>query len=322
MNGLPSNAPPLDRVQPPAPRAATGAEERPVLTVEQADLGYGRQAILKDVNVQIRQGEFWCLLGPNGEGKSTFIKALLGAIRPVRGKIFLRPDFANRTRLGFVPQECELNPTVPTTVTEFVSGGFVGLSLAARVRASRLKQILEMLGLTRLREQSFWTLSGGQRQRCLIARALVRDPLLLIVDEPTAGLDLAAATGLLEIITDLSRSKGITVVFVTHDLQIAAQRASHIAFFKAGKVTAGLVNEAFTNDNLTRTFGVPIQVRPDATGGLTVMVPVERGLSSPQQVSERSGAMQQPNLSGGWNARAPGAAAAPPAPLNLQPERS
>jgi ABC-type cobalamin/Fe3+-siderophores transport system ATPase subunit len=102
-----------------------------------------------------------------------------------------------------------------------------------------LKQILEMLGLTRLRTQSFWTLSGGQRQRCLIARALVRDPLLLIVDEPTAGLDLAAATGLLELITDLSRNKGITVVFVTHDLRIAAQRASHIAFFKSAKVTAG-----------------------------------------------------------------------------------
>ncbi len=313
MNGLPSNAPPLDRVQPPAPRAANGAEEKPVLAVEQADLGYGRQAILKGVNVQIRQGEFWCLLGPNGEGKSTFIKALLGAIRPLGGKIFLRPDFANRTRLGFVPQECELNPTVPTTVTEFVSCGFVGLSLAAQVRASRLKQILEMLGLTRLRGQSFWTLSGGQRQRCLIARALVRDPLLLIVDEPTAGLDLAAATGLLEVITDLSRSKGITVVFVTHDLQIAAQRASHIAFFKAGRVTAGLLHEVFTNDNLTRTFGVPIEVWHDGAGALTVVAQTERGLSSPQPASERSGAREQSKVSAGWNARDPGAAAAAPA---------
>jgi energy-coupling factor transporter ATP-binding protein EcfA2 len=83
-----------------------------VLAVEQADLGYGRSVVLREVSVQIHQGEFWCLLGPNGEGKSTFIKALLGAIRPLRGKIFLRPDFANRTRLGFVPQECELNPAL------------------------------------------------------------------------------------------------------------------------------------------------------------------------------------------------------------------
>ncbi len=254
----------------PAPPPTTH-EEKPVLAVEQANLGYGRTLILKDVSVQIRQGEFWCLLGPNGEGKSTFIKALLGAIRPLRGKIFLRPDFANRTRLGFVPQECELNPTVPTTVTEFISCGFVGLSLAAHVRASRLKQILEMLGLTRLRGQSFWTLSGGQRQRCLLARALVRDPLLLIVDEPTAGLDLAAAAGLLEIITDLSRTKGITVVFVTHDLNIAAQRASHVAMFKSGTVTVGPLEATFNNENLTRTFGVPVEVRLNRDGEHSVV---------------------------------------------------
>ncbi|MGE3310059.1 MAG: metal ABC transporter ATP-binding protein [Limisphaerales bacterium] len=245
---------------------ATDVDVRPVLAVEQARLGYGRNVVLRDVTVQIRQGEFWCLLGPNGEGKSTFIKALLGAIRPLRGKISLRPDFANRRRLGFVPQECDLNPILPTTVSEFIAGGFVGLSLDASVRANRLKRILDMLGLPRMRDRSFWTLSGGQRQRCLIARALVRDPLLLIVDEPTAGLDLAAAAGLLEIITDLSRSRGITIVFVTHDLQIAAQRASHVAMFKNGSVTAGPLDEAFTDGNLTRTFSVPVEVRLDGAG--------------------------------------------------------
>jgi ABC-type Mn2+/Zn2+ transport system ATPase subunit len=308
MSGRSSTGSPLGRLQPPAPAVARPPEAKPVLAVEQADLGYGRQAVLRDVNVQIHQGEFWCLLGPNGEGKSTFIKALLGALRPLRGKIFLRPDFANRTRLGFVPQECELNPTVPTTVTEFVCCGFVGLSLAAHVRASRLKQILEMLGLTRLREQSFWTLSGGQRQRCLIARALVRDPLLLIVDEPTAGLDLAAATGLLEVITDLSRNKGITVVFVTHDLQIAAQRASHIAFFKSGQVTAGPLGAVFTEENLSRTFGVPIEVRRDAAGW-TAIAQTERGLSSPQQRPPVQPPWNTSELAADRNVRAPGAAA-------------
>jgi len=261
--------PVLQQLQAPRTQPAVVAPDlraRPVLAVEQAHLGYGRNVVLRDVSAEIRQGEFWCLLGPNGEGKSTFIKALLGAIRPLRGRIFLRSDFANRKRLGFVPQECELNPTVPTTVTEFVSGGFVGLSLPASVRSSRKRQILAMLGLTRLSERSFWTLSSGQRQRCLIARALVRDPLLLIVDEPTAGLDLAAAAGLLEIITDLSRTKGITVVFVTHDLSIAAQRASHVALFKSGSVTAGPLEVAFTNDHLTRTFGVPVEVRVDPDG--------------------------------------------------------
>ena len=243
----------------------------PVITVEQADLGYGRHVVLRDVSVQIREREFWCLLGPNGEGKSTFIKALLGAIRPRRGRILLRPDFTSRARLGFVPQECDLNPTVPTTVSEFVTGGFVGLGLSASVRSKRLKTILDLLGLNRMRDQSFWTLSGGQRQRCLIARALVRDPLLLIVDEPTAGLDLAAAAGLLEIITDLSRNKGITVVFVTHDLNIAAQRASHVAMFRGGTVAAGSLKEVFNDEHLSRTFGVPVEVRQNSDEVFTVV---------------------------------------------------
>jgi ABC-type Mn2+/Zn2+ transport system ATPase subunit len=256
--------------RPPEPvpgiNLSSTAEARPVLAVEHANLGYGRHVVLRDVTVRIGQGEFWCLLGPNGEGKTTFIKAVLGAIRPLRGRIHLRPDFARRTRLGFVPQECDLNPAVPTTVTEFISCGFVGLALERTTRLSRMRQVLDLMGLVRLRDLSFWTLSSGQRQRAMIARALVRDPLLLIVDEPTAGLDLAAAAGLLEVITDLSRNKGITVLFVTHDLQIAGQRASHIALFRHGMVTAGPVDEVFTEEHMSRTFGVPIQVHTDAHG--------------------------------------------------------
>jgi zinc transport system ATP-binding protein len=244
---------------------------RPVLEVEQANLGYGRRIVIRNVSIQIHEGEFWCLLGPNGEGKTTFIKALLGALRPLRGRILLRSDFACRTRLGFVPQECEVNRAVPTTATEFISCGFVGLKLDRTVRSSRLRQVLNLMGLTRLRDQSLWKLSSGQRQRALIARALVRDPLLLIVDEPTAGLDLAAAAGLLEVITDLSRTKGITVLFVTHDLQIASERASHIALFRGGSITAGPIESVFTGLHLTHTFGVPIEVVIHPGGGRTIV---------------------------------------------------
>ena len=252
---------------PPVPSPSAPA---PVVVVEQATLGYGRRAVLRDVSLEIRAGEFWALLGPNGEGKTTLIKALLGALRPQRGKIALRRDFQDRRRLGFVPQEAELNPAVPTTVAEFVRGGLVGLNLDAATRARRLRGALELMGIPTLRDRSLWALSGGQRQRALVARALIRDPLLLIVDEPTAGLDLAAATGLLGTITGLSRDRGITVVFVTHDLGIAAQRATHVAFFKGGRVTAGPHDAAFTAENLRRTFGVPVTLGRDGQGGLTV----------------------------------------------------
>ena len=249
---------------------AAPGEETPVLEVEQATVGYGSRVVLRDVSVRIRAGDFWCLLGPNGEGKTTFIKTLLGAVKPARGRVFLRADFQKRTRLAFVPQEAEVNAALPTTVEEFVAGGFVGLNLDARQRGARLKRVLELMGIVPLRDRSLWVLSGGQRQRALVARALVRDPLLLIVDEPTAGLDLAAAEGLLETITGLNRQHRITVVFVTHDLEIAARRATHVAFFRQGRVTAGPLAEAFTAENLERTFGVPVVLGRDEHGAATV----------------------------------------------------
>ena len=243
---------------------------RSILTVEQVTLAYGRHLVLRDVSLRIEPGEFWCLLGPNGEGKSTLIKALLGAVKPRRGRILLRADFARRTRIGFVPQESEVNPAVPTTVAELILTGTVGLSLDAAARGARLQRVLEIMGIQALRRRNFWTLSGGQRQRTLVARALIRDPLLLIVDEPTAGLDLAAATGLLETITDLSRNKGITVLFVTHDLNLAARRATHIALFRGGRLTAGPLSEVFTPENLQATFGVPIEVVRESDGELGI----------------------------------------------------
>lgn len=253
-----------------APPPAT--DEKPVLCAEQVTLAYGRRVVLADVNLAIRRGEFWALLGPNGEGKSTLIKALLGAVQPVRGKIFLRADFQRRTRLALVPQECEVNPSVPTTIREFVLGGLVGITLDRSQCATRLKAVLDLMGITHLRERSLWTLSGGQRQRTLVARALIRDPLLLIVDEPTAGLDLAASASLLDAITSLSRDKGITIVFVTHDLSIAAKQATHAALFRSGKLTAGPLKDVFTPANLSRTFGVPVGVHHDDHGCVHVAV--------------------------------------------------
>ena len=253
-----------------APPPAT--DEKPVICAEQVTLAYGRRVVLADVNLAIRRGEFWALLGPNGEGKSTLIKALLGAVQPVRGKIFLRADFQRRTRLALVPQECEVNPSVPTTIREFVLGGLVGITLDRSQCATRLKAVLDLMGITHLRERSLWTLSGGQRQRTLVARALIRDPLLLIVDEPTAGLDLAASASLLDAITSLSRDKGITIVFVTHDLSIAAKQATHAALFRSGKLTAGPLKDVFTPANLSRTFGVPVGVHHDDHGCVHVAV--------------------------------------------------
>jgi len=248
----------------------------PIVDVAEATFAYGRNVILESVEMQIHDSEFWCFIGPNGEGKTTLIKALLGALRPKRGLIRLRPDFARRTRIGFVPQNCDLNPTVPTTIQSFVIQGTAGLPVVESKLKQRVQKSLEVMGIQHIRDRSIWKVSGGQRQRAMVARALVRDPLLMIVDEPTAGLDLAASSGLLKTITELNRQHGITVIFVTHDLQLAGHHASHVAVFKNRRVTCGPVAKALTGENLGNAFGVPTEVRPDPSGGFVVRANIEQ----------------------------------------------
>ena len=245
-------------------------EEAPVVWVEQASIGYGRRIILQNANLKIFPGQFWIFVGPNGEGKSTLIKAILGAIRVNKGRVLLSKKLA-RTRIGFVPQESDLNRSMSTTIREFVLGGTTGLPLTKKARTSRLTRVLEIMELIKLQHRSIWHLSLGQRQRAMIARALIRDPLLMIVDEPTAGLDLAAATRLLNTIKDLNENKGITVIFVTHDLTIAARHASHIAMFRNGNITAGKTQETLTPENLKQTFGISIDIKSDADGNFTIL---------------------------------------------------
>ena len=276
--GLDAPASEVDRSQVQSQVLSDNKSEKkdPIVDVAEATFAYGRNIILESVEMQIHDSEFWCFIGPNGEGKTTLIKALLGALRPKRGLIRLRPDFARRTRIGFVPQNCDLNPTVPTTIQSFVIQGTAGLPVGESKLKQRVQKSLEVMGIQHIRDRSIWKVSGGQRQRAMVARALVRDPLLMIVDEPTAGLDLAASSGLLKTITELNRQHGITVIFVTHDLQLAGHHASHVAVFKNRRVTCGPVAKALTGENLGNAFGVPTEVRPDPSGGYVVRANIEQ----------------------------------------------
>ena len=276
--GLDAHVSEVDRSQVQSQVLSDNKSEKkdPIVDVAEATFAYGRNVILESVEMQIHDSEFWCFIGPNGEGKTTLIKALLGALRPKRGLIRLRPDFARRTRIGFVPQNCDLNPTVPTTIQSFVIQGTAGLPVGESKLKQRVQKSLEVMGIQHIRDRSIWKVSGGQRQRAMVARALVRDPLLMIVDEPTAGLDLAASSGLLKTITELNRQHGITVIFVTHDLQLAGHHASHVAVFKNRRVICGPVAKALTGENLGNAFGVPTEVRPDPSGGFVVRANIEQ----------------------------------------------
>lgn len=234
---------------------------QPIIEARALSLGYGSTNVLRAVDLRVSQGDSWFLLGQNGTGKSTLLNAFLELVRPQAGAIWWHPDLARRDRIGFVPQRCELNPNLPTTIREFVPLGLVGVRVNRREREQRLAAALEKTGLIGLERRNFWTLSGGLQQRCILARALALQPSLLIMDEPTAGLDPAAETSLLSAIAVLNRAETLTVVCVTHDLATAARYATHVALLHDQHIQSGPARDILSAANLQRVYGVGLDVQ-------------------------------------------------------------
>ena len=236
------------------PMAERGAPA--LVMAEGLALQYGRRRVLADVTFSVRGGEFWFLLGPNGEGKTTLLRALLGELAPAAGRLALDEALRDRSAVGFVPQRCAPNPILPTTVREFVELGLVGLRVDAAQRRERLQWALVHAGLAGMDDRSYWALSGGQRQRALVARALVRRPRLLILDEPTNHLDFLIEQSILEVLAALNREEGTAILFVTHALHLASRYGTHVALFHGGQVEAGPAAELLQPARLTRAYGV------------------------------------------------------------------
>ena len=224
-----------------------------VVAAQDLALGYGRRTILEAVNLEIMPGAWWFLLGPNGAGKSTLVKALLGLLPPLKGGIALARALEDRQRLGYVPQGLDLARAVPTTVREFVACGLTGLTVTTSDGHERVAAAIARVGLDARADVA--ALSGGQRQRAAIARALVRDPLLLVVDEPATGLDVVAQQDLMDLLATLNREQAITIIAVGHDLAQARRHASHIALVSGGQVISGPTETLFTADRLKTAFG-------------------------------------------------------------------
>lgn len=227
-----------------------------LVTAERLTLRYGRRPVLTDVDLAVDAGELWFLLGPNGEGKTTLLRAVLGELAPAGGRLRLDASLADRAAIGFVPQRCTPNRILPTTVREFVALGLVGVRCDAAERRARLEWALRHAGLAGLDAHDYWSLSGGQRQRALVARALVRRPRLLILDEPTNHLDFLIEQSILDLLAALRRDEGTAILFVTHALHLARRYGTHVALFHGGRVEAGPAAELLRPERLRRAYGV------------------------------------------------------------------
>lgn len=207
-------------------------EEVPAIAIENLTFSYNGLRVLEDVNLAIGRREFVCVVGPNGGGKTTLLKLVLGLLRPSRGtvRVFGQPPERSRQRIGYLPQHSHVDPQFPVSVFEVVlMGRLAGRKPFGRYNASDRAIALEALrelDLYDLRDRHFSDLSGGQRQRVLIARALACQPDLLLLDEPTASLDMIIEGALYELLRRLS--KRLTIVLVTHDLGFVSRYVSSV----------------------------------------------------------------------------------------------
>ena len=194
-------------------------------------IGYDGKAIVQNMNFSVNTGEYLCVIGENGAGKSTIMKTLLGLQPPIQGEI-LFGDNLKQNEIGYLPQQTEVQKDFPASVREIVLSGCqnqLGLRpFYNRKEKSYAEAILNKLQITDLAEQCYRELSGGQKQRVLLARALCATKKMLLLDEPVAGLDPKAAKEMYYLIQKINREENITVIMISHDIQIAVNYASHV----------------------------------------------------------------------------------------------
>jgi len=230
------------------------------LEIDQLFVGYDRHTVLWDVSLSIPTGVMLCILGPNGAGKSTLLKAALGLIRPLSGKIdfFGEPIDKCRTRIAYVPQRESVDWDFPITALDVVLMGRYGrVGIFQKLRKAdreAAQNALELVGMSAYAQHQIGELSGGQQQRLFLARALVQNPDLFLLDEPFAGIDLATEKMLVDLLKKLS-NQGKTVIAVHHDLPTVPEYFDWALLINTHVVACGPVTDVYNRENLLKTYG-------------------------------------------------------------------
>ncbi|QJB55171.1 metal ABC transporter ATP-binding protein [Pseudodesulfovibrio sp. zrk46] len=234
----------------------------PVIEVKDVSFSYGDLSILENVSLTVEHGDYLAVLGPNGGGKSTLLKLILGLIKPTSGTVLVLGEPAGHTggRIGYLPQHTHVSTSFPVSVLEAVHmgsvrpglGGSAGLARTSQ-ELDKARKALERVDMLQYADRSLSGLSGGQKQRVFIARALVSDPELLLLDEPTASVDSASRNSLFSLLVELN--KDMTVLMVSHDISALASGVKSVAcvnrdlhFHAAPEITRDMYNLSYGDD--------------------------------------------------------------------------
>ncbi len=211
-----------------------------ILTCDQVCMHYEKRPAVEGVSFSLEEGDYLCIVGENGTGKSTLAKGILGLLRPVSGSISfwgMKPN-----EIGYLPQQTSAQQNFPASVNEVVQSGCLNQTgfrpFYTKERKEQARQSMNCVGISDLAKKPYGDLSGGQQQRVLLARALCAAKKMILLDEPITGLDPVAAADFYQLLRRLNQEKGITVIMVSHDIRTAAEQAgkilhlnTHVEFF-------------------------------------------------------------------------------------------
>ncbi|RME42540.1 MAG: heme ABC transporter ATP-binding protein [Deltaproteobacteria bacterium] len=259
--------------------------EAPLVSVEALDFAYGQRPVLRGISFSVTRGEIVGILGPNGSGKTTLLKLLAGLLPPPeRGRVRLggraletiEPRERAR-RIAVVPQH--FAPAFPFPVSEIVLMGrspYTGrFGLEGREDIAAAHTAMVEMGVLELADRPIHELSGGERQRVLLARALCQASELLILDEPTAFLDLRHQVELVSLLRKLNRTRGFTVIGVFHDLTLAARLCDRLILLKGGRlVTAGPPRQVLLAEIVAQVYDIAVEIVHDPKEGLPLVLPI------------------------------------------------
>jgi zinc transport system ATP-binding protein len=235
-----------------------------MLSVEKLSFRYNSVEVLSDISFSVDAGDYIGLVVPNGSGKTTVIKIILGLIQQEKGTVTLfgtdSSAFRDRHKIGYLPQKpTHFNPHFPATVKEIVSLGlFSKKSFPKRITKDDeavIYEAMEMADVLNISDALIGELSGGQQQRVLVARAVVNKPELLILDEPTTALDPDARENFFQVLNDLNRNKQVTVILITHDIASIGKYASKLLYLDKKVIFYGSFEDFCLSENMTHYFG-------------------------------------------------------------------
>lgn len=242
-----------------------------LISLNGVSFSYGAASILKDLTFSVKRGEYLGIIGPNGGGKTTLLKIMLGLLDPTGGTVELFGKdihhFTEAYRIAYVPQRAqEVEQNFPATVEEVVRIGRIARRGVGKPFTKKdhetIKDAMRLTGIERYHATRVGLLSGGERQRVSIARALAGEPDVLILDEPTSGVDIASERSFYDLLATLNREHNLTIIFVSHDIDVVYHEAQSVLCLNHDLVCHGLSSEVLKEDVIRRLYGDKATIIP------------------------------------------------------------